>query len=46
MVTCLLKDFDLEEEQLLNPCQKISITNALRFIGNPVRQERLLSFQS
>ena len=30
-------DFEYEDEKNLNPCNKTSIANALRFIGNPVR---------
>jgi len=30
-------EFSLEDEELLNPCNKISIAKALRFIRNPVK---------
>ena len=30
-------DFDLGDEKNLNPSAKTSISNALRFIGNPVK---------
>merc|ERR1719350_1021300 len=31
------KEFTAEDEEFLNPCNKISISNALKFIKNPVR---------
>jgi len=31
------QDFSCEDESFLNPSNKLSITNALRFIGNPVK---------
>jgi len=31
------KEFTAEDEEFLNPCNKISICNALKFIKNPVR---------
>jgi len=31
------RDFGPEDEEAINPCGQSSITNALRFIGNPVR---------
>merc|ERR1711971_137237 len=31
------KDFTAEDEERLNPCHQISITNALKFLRNPVK---------
>ena len=31
------KEFTIEDEEFLNPSNKISIANALRFIYNPVK---------
>ena len=31
------KDFTNEDDESLNPCHKISISNALKVIGNPVQ---------
>jgi len=31
------REFTLEDEEVLNPCSKTSITDAMKLIGNPVR---------